>query len=137
MKVLDEVFSSFHHTLSVLPLPEEISMESHRIEDFTKCWYIVSRKETPGVTETCTSDHEPIEILVKGSIFDLKIPLLARRMHQMRLALVLVFRSNLFAFDKNFPLGFLSFLTCSGIHLPISLFSSILRMNYFSCPVIV
>ena len=62
MEVLDEVLTSFHHSFPLFPLPEELSMSFHRIEYLSEGRLVVSWKETPRITEACSSDHEAIEI---------------------------------------------------------------------------
>jgi hypothetical protein len=60
MEILDEVFTSLHHTLAIFPLPEELSMDTHRTQDLTECWLISTRDEAPGVSEGCSPNHESI-----------------------------------------------------------------------------
>jgi hypothetical protein len=60
MEILNEVFSSFHHTFAFFPLPEESPVFFHRIEDLTESWLIVSWEKTPWIPEACSTDHEAI-----------------------------------------------------------------------------
>lgn len=62
MKILDEMFASFHHSFSFFPLPEKISMFSHSFENLPKSWNIFSRDEAPWITETRPSYHKSIKI---------------------------------------------------------------------------
>lgn len=76
MEVLHEVFACFHHSLSLFPLPEEISMCTHRIEYLSECWLIVSREKTPWIPKGCTSDHKSIEIFQTSRMYHLSSPVL-------------------------------------------------------------
>ncbi len=60
MEILDEMLASFHHTFSFFPLPEELPMLTHSVQDLTESRFIVSCEEAPGVTEACSSYHESI-----------------------------------------------------------------------------
>ena len=74
MEVLDEVFSSLHHPFSIFPLPEEVSMTLHRIEDFPESGFDIAGKETPGIAEACSSDHESVKVCIFS-----ELPMFRRR----------------------------------------------------------
>ena len=64
MEVLDEVLAGFHHSLSLFPLPEEVSMLGHSIEYLGESWFVVSRQETPRIPKARTTDHKTVEVFM-------------------------------------------------------------------------
>jgi hypothetical protein len=78
MEILYEVLASFHHPMSSLHLPEEVSMFSHGREDLIECWLIVPREESPRVTKACSPNHESVEVFESGRVYHLCDPILIR-----------------------------------------------------------
>lgn len=76
MEILDEMLACFHHSMSSLYLPEEITVFSHHREYLIECWLVVARKKTPRVTKARSPDHKPIKIFETSWMYHFREPIL-------------------------------------------------------------